>query len=458
LFVAIWTVSAANVVFAVAIPKGTTTLQSSALKKVGSVQCGLLKSKWIVGTIYGTKSFISHSKQNTNFSSDAKKAKGSKRTKLLKTAAAWKTKASKYQYVCSSLNVSSPSTTTPETSSPGVSTPVVTTTSVAPTAAVQTLLKFNMVRAVGLTLKSNVSSSSVRKTSTGSNLQAVDAAGNTSDAVSSGTASIKNFLIAPNDKLYVVFNSKTTIGSVSCLLAEVAKATGDPKCIDSDLSSISWPSSGSYEFDPIQFDENGSIYYVGTDSTEKSVLRRFKDGTSTSLVTDNVSSLRFLVLPDGRVVLGGTTTSTGAKWTRMVTTSGGLQTLVSGALPEFLSRFPDGNVYMGMWGGDNFGVKRFFNDRSAMDPKYWIAGNMNGPQSAFYNVADFEGTPQFIEGLRGYYGAKVKQIVSTSDGKVFCITGTTPTLVQYYPNVLKPSTLVTTVNVLQRVLSYIILS
>jgi hypothetical protein len=358
----------------------------------------------------------------------------------------------------------STSTTVPgavSTTVPGVvstTVPGVVSTTV-PTA---TGLKFNIKNAIGLTLKSTVSSAAVRKSATGSNLQTVDSAGNTSDAVTSGTASIRNFLIAPNDKLYVVFNSKTTIGTASCLLAEVAKLTGDPTCIDSDLSSISWQDSTTFEFDPIQFDESGSIYYVGNDSSGKSALRRYKDGVATSLVTDNVNFLRFLVLSDGSVIIGGSTVSSSTAWTRVVTASGSLRSLVSGDYPRFLSKFPDGNVYLGYWGQDglaNMGVKRYLTGTSVMDGTYWISGNVNGvTRAAFFDVGANYSTPQRIEALEGTYGTIVRKLVATSNNQMFAITGTVPTLVQYFPNVAKTSTAVTNVAVMQRVLTYLILS
>ena len=353
------------------------------------------------------------------------------------------------------------STTVPGSVSTTVPGSVTTTVpgSVTTTVPTATGLKFNIKNAIGLTLKSTVSSAGVRKSATGSNLQTVDAAGNTSDAVTSGTASIRNFLIAPNDKLYVVFNSKTTIGTASCLLAEVTKSTGDPTCIDSDLSSISWSSTTSYEFDPIQFDESGSIYYVGTDSTGKSVLRRYKDGTATSLVTDNVSYLRFLVLSDGSVMIGGITLSSNTPWTRVVTSSGSLRSLVSGDYPMFLSKFPDGNVYLGYWGQVYLGVKRYLSSTSAMDTKYWISAGGNGePYTAFFDITANRNTPQNIPALNGYSGSMIKSLVTTSNSKVYAITGTVPGLVQYFPNVAKPLTAVTNVGVMQRVLTYLILS
>jgi hypothetical protein len=324
-------------------------------------------------------------------------------------------------------------------------------------------LKFNLRNAIGLTLRSNVSSMGVRKTSTGSNLQIIDSNGVSSDAVISGNASIRNMFIAPNDKLYVVFSSRTLIGSSSCLLAEIEKLSGEPKCIESDLSSIAWPTSNSsFTSDPIQFDDSGAIYFAGMDTSGKSVLRRFRDSSTVSLITDNVSSLSFLALPDGRVLIGGRTTSSGTNWTRLVTASGGLQNLVAGDFPRFLSKFPDGNIYLGFWGNDglaNMGVKRFISSSGAIDPVYWISGNTNGvSRNAVFDVGANYSTPQRIPALEPFYGTVVRQLVTTSDNKIFAITGTTPTLVQYYPNVAKTTTAVTSVNVMQRVLSYVIMS
>ena len=351
------------------------------------------------------------------------------------------------------------STTVPASTSTTV--PGVVSTTV-PTA---TGLKFNIKNAVGLTLKSTVSSAAVRKSATGSNLQTVDTAGNTSDAVTSGTASIKNFLIAPNDKLYVVFNSKTTIGTVSCLLAEVSRTTGDPVCIDSDLQSINWETTSTYwSFEPIQFDDEGSIYFAGLDSSGKSVLKKYKSGTVSSLITDNIGDLSFHVLSDGRVVVGGTTRSTGLSWTRLVNQSGGLQTLVAGDFPRFLSRFSDGNIYMSYWGrydeNDSTGIKRYLVTTSQMDTKYWISGNVNGwTRLSNYTVDSTLDAALRIPALEGNYGTLVRKFINTVDGKNYAVTaGSSPSLVQYFPIVKKPATNVISVAAAQGVLSYVILS
>jgi hypothetical protein len=151
--------------------------------------------------------------------------------------------------------------------------------------------------------------------------------------------------------------------------------------------------------------------------------------------------------------------SSNNSWTRLVTLTGGLQSLVAGSFPQFMSTFPDGNVYMGFWNNDEMGVKRFLSSSGTMDSTYWISGNVNGiPRNSFYDVDANRSTSERITALEGNYGTWIRQLVSTSDKKVYAITGQIPTLVQYYPQVTKPSTAVTSVNVMQRVLSYIILS
>lgn len=435
-------------------PPGSVTLPKTSLQRIGAVQCGLLKKSWEPGTLYNKKQFVSHMQQYKNFHIAGMKSKGKQQVALLRLRDQWLSKRGRQFSTCRQIGQS---TTTPTT--PGQSTPTTTTTT---TPATATGLRFNIKNAVGLTLRSTVSSSSVRKFSTGSNLQAVSATGTTVDAVSSGTASISKFLIAPNDKLYVVFNQKTLIDQTLCLLAEVSKSTGIPVCIDSELSSINWPSTDtSWSYNPIQFDSEGAIYYAGTDSSGKVTLKKYKDGTSSSLITDNIDSLVFQVISDGRVIIGGTTRATSASWTRLLNQSGGLQTLVAGTSPRFIARFPDNNIYMGFWGPtDVMGVKRFLVATSVMDSVYWISGNTNGvSRPSFFDVGATYYTPDRIPALDPSYGTNPRKLLTTSDGKVYVIFTSVPqSLVQYFPNVLKTSTAVTAVAVAQNVLTYVIMS
>ena len=75
---------------------------------------------------------------------------------------------------------------------------------------------------------------------TGSKLLAVSATGDTSDAISSGTAVVRDFYSVPNGDVYIVFESKValTTGGTTCLLAVIDVSTGVPTCVDSTLDSI----------------------------------------------------------------------------------------------------------------------------------------------------------------------------------------------------------------------------
>ena len=123
-----------------------------------------------------------------------------------------------------------------------------------------------------------VSSAGVRKMGERSNLRAIDKTGVSKDAVISGRASIKRYLIAPNDKLYVEFSDYPNVDGAPCLLAEVSKATGLPTCIerDTEFLLVSPGQRGGFSWCPdtcgsaskslvndIQFDDRGAIYYMG---------------------------------------------------------------------------------------------------------------------------------------------------------------------------------------------------
>jgi hypothetical protein len=131
-------------------------------------------------------------------------------------------------------------------------------------------------------------------TAPGSNLEAISATGQVSGAVSSGSATVSRFLIAPNGKLYVLFSQRVDLADTSqtytpsgCLLAEVNPSTGIPTCIDSSLSMINWPNQGQGARNPpIQFDSSGAIYYSGYANGGSTVLRKYLNGATTDLITD----------------------------------------------------------------------------------------------------------------------------------------------------------------------------
>jgi hypothetical protein len=301
----------------------------------------------------------------------------------------------------------------------------------------------------------------------GSGLIAVDALGNSTDAISSGTASVRDFYVAPNGKFYVSFSSPVSLinNGPTCVLAEVEPTTGIPTCVDGTIQSVSWNAMGSKTNPPVQFDSAGNMFYVGT-LAGKTVLRKYSVGSVSNLVNDNISISDYLVLADSSVIISGSTTSTQAQWIRRITPSGGLSTLVSGSSAQFLTAFNDGNVYFGIWGNGNFGVKRYLTSSAAVDPKYWISGNINTPPypDRYFDagaICDKVGRST-MEGFCGWYGSYLTGHFSILGSKNFAISGSRglsgKSLMQYYPVVAKATSEITNVTLSQAVISNILLA
>ena len=249
------------------------------------------------------------------------------------------------------------------------STPVTSYTpfvsNVDPAAAVSpaTTLQFDLTGAIGLALKSTVSSTSVKKSALGSNLVVVLESGLTREALSAGTASISKFIIAPNNRLYVLFNSATNFGSSTCLLAQVYRATGKAVCLESSSMSIELTSKNA-----IQFDGSGNIFYAGMRNGAK-VLRRFSNGVSADYVNQYQSFGSWLVLPNGDVLISGYTSANGLSWTSKITSGGSVSSLASTS-SDWMLMFPDGNAYFSHGGSENC-IKRYLVQNQMLDPIPW---------------------------------------------------------------------------------------
>jgi hypothetical protein len=325
-------------------------------------------------------------------------------------------------------------------------------------------LKFNIKNAVGLALKSSVSSAAVRKNATGSNLQTVDSAGNTSDAVSSGSASIAKFLIAPNDKLFVLFNDKTAVGATTCLLAEVNKTTGDPACIESELISITWPSEANGS-NPIQFSTDGAMYYMGQGGVapnDSGVLRRYSDGKTTSLVTNNVLLSKFLVLNSGDVLLEGSTKGTGATWLRKVSVTGELSTILTPFSSYLMLGTSDGNVLLHSYFNGSWGYKRYITNESRIESDFWIVSQAGGSPTSRFNLRDVCLEGQLFKDDAFCSGAGITRLViRTLSQKILLLqtyNGKNSSITQVNPTFMGLTSEVKSVGVAQSVLDYIILS
>jgi hypothetical protein len=306
----------------------------------------------------------------------------------------------------------------------------------------------------------------------GSKLLAISTTGAVSDAISSGTAVVKDFYSAPNGNVYIVFESKVelTTGGTTCLLAVVDVSTGVPTCVDSTLDSVSW--GLGYNTDtgnsPIQLDASGAVYFAGRVGSS-SVLRKAKNGAITDLINDNVTLQDFIVQSDGTVIVAGYTTSSQVRWLRRISAGGGLKNLTIGTVLS-LSRFADGKVYAGMWGDPNFGWKRYSTDLDALEDKYWISGNINGVSRDAYfkldpldSIADCGGTNLSKNtSFCSWYGGMVNPVFNILGQKTFGVAGSTGQvrqLWQYFPTVEKTNvTAISSVTLAQQVITTIILS
>jgi hypothetical protein len=441
------------------VPVGAKRLSADKVRRVGHVACGRFTSstQWVPGTVLKHGYFISHDAQARNYGKLARKASGKKRVRLAAIAKRYRTLAKDQRHRCY-FPASLPPRVTPPAAPPAAP-------PVAPPVAPATPLRFDASSAVGLALSDSAGSALGASSmmampatpATGSNLVAIDGAGRTHDAVDSGSAAIQRFLIAPNDRVYVVFSSPVNLDNTSplapwnpgtrCLIAVVDPASGAPTCVDSQLSFINWSNGNN---PAIQFDASGAIYYTGGTTSGTTVLRRYLNGVATDLINDNVYINDFLVRPDGSVFISGNTTSTGSNWVRRITPSGALQSIRS-TTSTFLRAFPDGNIYMGLWSGTDLGIRRYLTATNTLDPKFWIANGTS--DSEYFAASDYCTGAQasLLSAFCGTYGAGIKGTYLTDNGKVFAIAGYSANgvLMQYFPDVEVPTTIVKNVSVAQ---------
>lgn len=278
--------------------------------------------------------------------------------------------------------------------------------------AAATTIRFDLTDAVGIAQKPTVATSAVRKQSTGSNLLVVLPSGMTRDALIVGSARISQFLIAPNNKLYVLFDGAVNFGDSMCLLAQVYRSTGLAKCLESSLISVDWTGN-----DSIQFDRDGNIYYSGykagaTPSASMTrVVRRYANGSSTDYINQYQSFERFVVLPNGDILISGTTMSNGLSWTRRITVGGVVSSLASQAADKFWI-YPDGNVYFPVGATC---LKRYLTAESILDERPWISWGGDDCKSPRLSGANV-----FVS---GFYQ---KQTWIMANGKVMMVKNCTP--------------------------------
>ena len=307
---------------------------------------------------------------------------------------------------------------------------------------------FDLTGAIGLALGDAASLSSAAKGAVaGSNLMRINADNTLGDAVTRGTLSVQDFMVAANDNVYLLLrnpiptcaNSDAAPCSSYCLLLRVvgsdSAATNSVSCVDSTLTSIVWMNGLN---PPIQFDAAGNVYYMGWDSNGMMVLRENADGTIIDLINDYIYLNDFLVLADGTVIVSGYTTSTGAMWTRVISSSHALSVL-KGNTTTLLGAFPDGNAYL----SSNGAVDRYLADSGGMDPKAWVE----------YSYEVREAYYRWEEDVGCY---TVSSILKTSDDRAYAVCDSR--LIELYPEYAEIDTSLSKITVAHPILTSLVLA
>lgn len=315
-------------------------------------------------------------------------------------------------------------------------------------------LTVDLSGAIGLALdNSSQAGLGIKDVTLGSILKKVKPDNTLTDAITAGNVSVRSFMIAANNQIYLLLATPIE----SCILVRVDGATNAATCVDSSITNVVWNSGFLYRQDPIQFDGAGAIYYMFTSSNGNLVLRRNDSGVITDLINDNIQVSDFLVLPDGSIFLTGKTLSTGVQWVRKISPDDSLENVFASAEANFLSVFPDGNVYMGIWASPVFGVARYLTSDGLLEAKRWITTDINDLQEPrYFDCNAVSNAKDFTE----WCGSFITALHRTIDNKVYVVAGNGGggVLMQYYPNVEQVTTSVETVTAFQGVLSSLILA
>lgn len=388
-------------------PAGTVKLPSKKLKVVSRTRCGLFGASWRSGTAIKGGYFLSDAQQVKNYTLKAKKAK-SKKTKAaqLKLAKSFRTKALKGAKTCAPKPKPKPKPAPAPAPAP------------APTTTKG--LTFKLKGAIGVAVKAGAATASLGRSSgkapvasaaaaDSSNLVTLQPDGTTADAVdpatvpSAGgpwgsTVNVDKVLIGPNNKVYVLFKNPTNLAPlpapgyyspitpIMCMLAQVDRDTGEPTCIEG--SQMSWGGSmgSGFESAGIQFDDSGAIYYRTNGSSPGmwyQVIRKWKDGDAVNIAgNENMWVSGFLVLDDGTVLFQGFSNNGGTSYLRKRSPAGAISTIWGDQYSTFMTKFPDGNAYIGKsWGFDGTaGIAQFRKATSDLNPRLWVGRQLDPSQ------------------------------------------------------------------------------
>ena len=305
-------------------------------------------------------------------------------------------------------------------------------------------IQFSLSDAVAIMKVDEVATAAANQSkATGSNgnLRKLTEDGEVEDLFTSGSIDVSSFYAAPDGTVYLILESPVTVEGARCILL---KLTGDDEyeCLDSDLQSVKCFTQ--YPTEPIQFDGEGNVHYIGisTDATE--VMRRVDSNTGevTDIINANITVRQFLVQENGTIYLSGMTNSTDTHFFRRIFTDGSVETLLTGGGLVSLFDMPDGNVYAGEW-GTLYGVMKVEDD-GIDDTRHIGYSTINGQPAPARFYVDDNAFDACSENVRPDYedfcamgGALISSYHRTPDDKYYVVAGSGDgaSLWQYWPTV-----------------------
>jgi hypothetical protein len=300
----------------------------------------------------------------------------------------------------------------------------------------------------------------------------IETDGSQSDPLINGDVDVSNFYIAPNDSVYAVLTSKQPLvtGGVECLLVKIDPSSGIPTCVDSTLQGISWPynepgvNTDGILPPPIQFDNGGRIYYLGSNETGNTVLRRISNGVPTDLINQNITVNSFYVTPNADVVHCGRTNSSNAEWIRKLSSTGSLSTIKAKGDCRFIQKFSDGNLWIGSWNGA-LGVLRYsLTQNKLLTSPFGYSGSSWGLGTPDIDLQAYSNEFRIDDSNQGFYGYSGAMLVdsfnfpSTKQSWVLAGWPGTTDLVRYTPSLMIAETSLSSYAMGRRVLNTLILT
>ena len=305
-------------------------------------------------------------------------------------------------------------------------------------------IQFDISDAVAILKVDSVSADvSAQLTSNSGNLRKLTADGAVENVFSGGTVNAESLYIAPDGKIYVLLSSVVDVNGKPCILLRLSD-DNNGECLDSDLRVISHPSLDNFPTEPIQFDDDGNIYYVGTTWGGTQVLRMLDPESldPVDLINDNIIIRHFLVHNDGTVYLAGMTVPTETTFFRRILPDGDIEVLLNGGHVSSLFELPDGNVYAGEW-GEKYAVMKI-TDEGVEDKLFIGYTSVNGePLDADFYVDDNEYDSCSLEnwldneGFCEMGGTRISFYHRTPDDDYYVVAGSgdAARLWQYWPTV-----------------------